>query len=202
MLHDLRNTQDYHTKTEVKKDLIPQEVYNALDWRRCAVGGSHALSMFDNTTWEPNDIDIFVAVTPEEGIDKFKEVIAYYLINTSSVVTRDFRTTQQIKEEQLKGGKQLQQEDFHKKILGVIEIETKGVSKTMQFVAFEINNICMWHSELVRILDAPSCMIYLLSYGKKYYTVGEKYGLSKLFGLESLICEARRVKYLARGYKL
>src|SRR4051812_12547167 len=45
-------------------DIIPKEVYDTLDFKKCCVAGRYALRQFEKKNWQSNDIDIFIDSTP------------------------------------------------------------------------------------------------------------------------------------------
>lgn len=184
-------------------DPIPRKVYNNIDWTRCAIGGSFALKQFEDADWEPNDVDVFVAVSLDKtiGVEQFKEVVDKYVVETQSEITRKFRSTKEAREQHLVNGGGLSTEDFHDSILGTIEVKTEGLSKTIQFVAFRTNELFGWHHELISIMDAPPCILYTVNRRmEKCFIVGEEYLEFKRNGMQN-ICEGRRKQYEERGYK-
>lgn len=187
-------------KKDEKIDIIPQKVYNAIDWKRCMIGGSYALKQFENAGWEANDIDVFVAVTRDEDEAKFKEIVSEYVKKTDSSIHRGFRSTEEARKQKTIDGSWTC-EDFHSSIVGTIEVDTKGISKKMQFVGFRTYDLLGWHHELISIMDAPACILYTLTGTGKCFIVGDQYTKFKQTGLGKLICESRRKKYEERGYK-
>lgn len=180
-------------------DIIPHNVYEALDFDRCALGGSYALAQFEQAKWEPNDIDIVVAILEKESPEKFKEIVDKFVKQSGSEITKKFRSVAELSSDRVDSygvghGK------FHESMIGTIEVKHREVSKPIQFVGFRVGKLKSFHEEVINTMEAPACMLYTMMNSKKLFTIGENYVRSKIFGIQDYVSGIRLGKYRTRGY--
>lgn len=175
-----------------------QPFYSDLDWNRTVIGGSYALSQFTgDTSWTPNDVDIFIAAN---SLEDFQSSVQAFVDHDAK--SRHLEKFCDFSKGHPDDGKR--DEKFHDAIRASAKVKVEGVEPKLQFVFINVDPPTV--SELCNVMDEitdiPSCVNYRVQRGQKQFHVPQK-GISALFTRQvnlSDVCPSRRAKYQDRGY--
>ena len=193
----------------LKKDIIPNSIYLCIDFTKCLIGGSYALSLYDNSTWDASDIDIYVKIenppNKTESMKEFKEIVDDFISKSSSTIERDYMSQDEIIKKN-EGVKDLF-EHFDKQIIGTIILKNIKVPKKIEFIGIYCGEDSL-KDYLEKITDVPSCISYSIDMSNlteiQYKGLLKQFNVPKKFKRENinsnLICNKRKEKYQERGY--
>lgn len=191
-------------------DIIPEHVYNTLDFEKCCIAGSYALREFEKKGWKLNDIDIFVDCKnymSEYPFSIFKTHVSEFIkINGSKVkIVKDFRTLEELLKDYDKKEKMDildVGEHFSDYIVGTITVKHEDIELPIQFIGI-FNKNDTFTQTLEKMCDSPSCVQYkVLCTTKKLervFIIPNKYNEDGIYKVGD-ICKVRKEKYESRGY--
>lgn len=184
-------------------EIYLNKILSELDYSNILVGGSYALKKYLNSTWDHNDIDIFMLNSDVEDFDmKTNNIISNinykYNFKLKLIKERLNDGTEKIDDEF--------NEKFHESILKTRTYSTEYYSKPIQFISIDKNHFRVKDKNLEtflsEIVDIPS-VFFKLNNNKKEFIVPEKCVeiLKSGKGSKSGICGKRLQKYTQRGFE-
>lgn len=191
----------FRNNTYPVKDIVPQKVYNAIDWGKTVVAGSYALQQFTNESWKSNDIDIMIKC---DDINDFEKEVSKFITQTEGEVI----LTNLITTESRKNFAGTRDEAFHESVLGSCTIKVKDCDTPIQLVAINPKNAgnSTHNLSLIgclnKITDVPACVSYTIENNQRIFHVPEKCS-EALFTrrvYKNNICASRLQKYQERGF--
>ena len=178
------------------------------------IGGSwalHALTSSDRrTTWEPNDLDIFLpACKGEECVKDFDRRVENFVQRAGGTVLKEnlidlSSTASCIDRGEIQEETDLpDQENFHRDLVKTVTVDFPFMKVPVQFVGIKCEAGLTLRDKLTQITDVPSSVTFSCdAQGKRIYQIPEKI-VEPLFTRKvsyEEICPARVKKYSERGY--
>lgn len=170
-------------------DVIPASVYEAIDWTRCAIGGSYALQQYTAaTTWQPHDIDLACACNTHKEFVTLRDTLLARLGGT-----------------ELSAGAE---EEFHETIVATSTMAVPGLALPLQLVGITTKRTPSLpeeplHERLARIADLPACVTYTNHGRLRIFHVPDwgREAVHKRVIQGYPTSASRKEKYMARGFK-
>lgn len=187
------------------KDVIPKELYDALDWSNAVIGGSYALKQFTgDTSWEPHDVDIMIGTDWEaESFEAYaKDFEAKTNAKKVSEATFDDSHPKNQPQDPFTGDNEM----FHQLIRASKTYKFPGFDLPVQLIGVNTHRLNMQGRSVQAVLnittDIPSCVSYSIQDNMKIFHIPEKGREILLTGVGKAehVCPSRKEKYEARGY--